>query len=197
MYMGTSRLYSAIVLIFISVMSSNAQQLKFLGIPLCSDLSQYSEVLKSKRFNDKYSSGELAHRCWDGGDFWRISRCHLQLFTSASDEPNMRNKVTSLTINLPFPYYDIDLETYKSMISDLVNDYSETYGTNIKTEKRNNYETKKDDLVAHIWMVSDGQIEMVVNWNAVWGVDITYTSSYMINKMREASRFRGSGKNDL
>ena len=66
-----------------------------------------------------------------------------------------------------------------------------------RTEKRNNYETKKDDLVAHIWTVSDGKVEMIVNWNAVWGVEITYTSSNVLKKRRETTTFRGSGKNDL
>lgn len=169
-----------------------------MGIPLCSDLSQYEEVLKAKRFRDKYPSGDLAHRCWDGGDFWKVSRCYLQLFTSAlKEDVNMRNKVTSLKINLPFPYFNIDLETYKSMLSELVQDYAETYGKDFKTERRNNFETNKDDLVAHIWTVSDGEIEMVVKWNAVWGVEITYTSSYVLQKRREAATFRGSGKEDL
>ena len=196
--MKSNRFCSTIILLLFSVLLGHAQQLKFMGIPLCSDLSQYENVLKAKRFRDKYPSGELAHRCWDSGDFWKISRCYLQLFTSASkDDVSMRNKVTSLNINLPFPYFDIDLETYRSMLSELVQDYVETYGKDFKTERRNNYETKKDDLVAHIWTVSDGEIEMVVNWNAVWGVEITYTSSYVLRKRREAATFRGSGKNDL
>lgn len=187
-----------IVALFISYAVGNAQQLKFMGIPLCSELSDYGEVLKAKRFKDKYPSGELAHRCWDGGDFWKISRCYLQLFTSAlKEDVSMRNKVTSLKINLPFPYFNIDLETYKSMLSELVQDYAETYGKDFKTERRNNYETNKDDLVAHIWSVSDGEIEMVVNWNAVWGVEITYTSLYVLQKRREAATFSGSGKEDL
>ncbi|MBR6936434.1 MAG: hypothetical protein IKH63_02485 [Prevotella sp.] len=68
----------------------------------------------------------------------------------------MRNKVTSLSIILPFPYFDIDLDTYNSMLSDLVQDSVEKYGKNFRTERRNNYETKKDDFVAYIWTVSDG-----------------------------------------
>ena len=96
------RFYTFFLFFLISVLSSYAQQLKFMGIPLCSDLSQYSEVLKAKRFKDKYPSGSLAHRCWEGGDFWKISRCHVQLFTSSNQsDMNMRNKVTSLNINLP------------------------------------------------------------------------------------------------
>ena len=83
------------------------------------------------------------------------------------------------------------------MLSELVQDYAETYGMDFRTEKRNNCETKKDDLVAHIWTVSDGKVEMIVNWNAVWGVEITYTSSYVLKKRRETTTFRGSGKNDL
>ena len=194
----SKRYLSMIVALFISYAVGNAQQLKFMGIPLCSELSDYGEVLKAKRFKDKYPSGELAHRCWDGGDFWKISRCYLQLFTSAlKEDVSMRNKVTSLKINLPFPYFNIDLETYKSMLSELVQDYAETYGKDFKTERRNNYETNKDDLVAHIWSVSDGEIEMVVNWNAVWGAEITYTSLYVLPKRREAATFRGSGKEDL
>ena len=180
-----------------SNVNCHAQQLKFLGIPLCSDLSQYCDVLKAKRFKDKYPSGTLAHECWEDGDFWKISRCYVQLFTAPKDDTSMRNKVTSLTINLPFPYFNLDLESYKSMLSELVQDYAETYGTDFVTEKRNNYETKKDDLVAHIWKVSDGQIEMIVNWNAVWGVEIKYTSSYVLNKRRAAATFRGAGKSDL
>lgn len=196
--MIANRFLSLLLILFMSNVSGYAQQLKFMGIPLCSDLSQYSEVLKAKRFKDEYASGNLAHRCWKDGDFWKISRCRLQLFTSApKDDVNMRNKVTSLLINLPFPYFNIDLETYKSMLSELLKDYAETYGTDFVTEKRNNYETKKDDLVAYIWTVSDGQIEIIINWNAVWGVEITYTSSYVLNKRREAATFRGGGKSDL
>ena len=192
------RFYTFFLFLLISVLSSYAQQLKFMGIPLCSDLSQYSEVLKAKRFKDKYPSGSLAHQYWEGGDFWKISRCYVQLFISSNQsDMNMRNKVTSLNINLPFPYFDLDLETYKKMLSELVQDYAETYGMDFRTEKRNNYETKKDDLVAHIWTVSDGEVEMIVNWNAVWGVEITYTSSYVLKKKRETTTFRGSGKNDL
>ena len=108
----------------------------------------------------------------------------------------MRNKITSLQIILPFPYFDMDLEKYKTMLSELVNDYTEVYGTNFVTEKRNNYETNKDDLVAHIWTLSDGQIEMIINWNAVWAVEINYRS-YVLNKSRETSTFRGAGKSDL
>ena len=67
----------------------------------------------------------------------------------------------------------------------------------ISKQRRNNYETNKDDLVAHIWSVLDGEIKMVVNWNAVWGVEITYTSLYVLQKRREAATFRGSGKEDL
>lgn len=194
----SKRFVSIIVAVFICQAIGYAQQLKFMGIPLCSDLAQYSEVLKSKRFKDKYPSGELAHQCWDGGDFWKMSRCIIQLFPSApKDDVSMRNKVTSLKINLPFPYFNLDLDSYKSMLSDLIQDYTETYGVNFRTEKRNNYESNKDDLTAHIWTVSDGEIEMIVNWNAVWGVEITYTSSYIIKKRREAATFRGSGKNDL
>ena len=48
------RFYTFFLFFLISVLSSYAQQLKFMGIPLCSDLSQYSEVLKAKRFKDKY-----------------------------------------------------------------------------------------------------------------------------------------------
>ena len=83
------------------------------------------------------------------------------------------------------------------MLSELVQNYTDTYGKDFQTERRNNYETNKDDLVAHIWSVSDGEIEMVVNWNAVWGVEITYTSSYVLQKRRETATFRGFGKNDL
>ena len=127
-----------------------------------------------------------------------MSRCYVQLFTSSNQsDANMRNKVTSLNINLPFPYFDFDLETYKKMLSELVQDYAETYGMDFRTEKRNNYETKKDDLVAHIWTVSDGEVEMIVNWNAVWGVEITYRSSYVLQQRREAATFRGAGKSDL
>ncbi len=75
--MKTNRFCSTIVLLLFSVILGHAQQLKFMGIPLCSDLSQYEEVLKAKRFRDKYPSGDLAHRCWDGGDFWKVSRCYL------------------------------------------------------------------------------------------------------------------------
>lgn len=196
--MISKRIYSILISLVFCLASSNAQQLKFLGVPLCSDLSQYADALKSKRFKDKYSSGSLAHQYWEGGDFWEISRCSIQLFTSVSSgDVNMKNKVTNIKINLPFPYFNIDLETYKTMLSDLINDYADIYGTNIVTEKRNNYETKKDDLVAHIWTVSDGEVEIIVNWNAVWGVEITYTSSYVLQKRREAATFRGSGKNDL
>lgn len=195
--MIANRFLSLLLVILMSNISGYAQQLKFMGIPLCSDLSQYSEVLKAKRFKDEYVSGDLEHRCWKDGDFWKISRCYVQLFTSAQKDVGMRDKVTSLTINLPFPYFDIDLDTYKSMLSELVKDYAEIYGSDFVTEKHNNYETKKDDLVAHIWTVSDGQIEMIVNWNAVWGVEIKYTSSYILNKRREAATFRGGGKSDL
>ena len=195
--MITNRILSFFLVLFLSNVSGHAQQLKFLGIPLCSDLSQYSEVLKAKRFKDIYANGDLAHRVWENGDFWRISRCYLHLFTSAQDDVGMKDKVTSLTINLPFPWFDIDLDTYKSMLSELVKDYTEVYGTDFVTEKRKNIETGKDDLVAHIWTVSDGQIEMVVNWNAVWCVEITYTSLYVLNKRREAAKFRGAGKSDL
>lgn len=196
--MASKRFVSIFLVSLISYAVGYAQQLKFMGIPLCSDLSQYCEVLKAKRFQDKYPSGELAHHCWENGDFWKMSRCYLQLFTSASKEDvGMKNKVTSLTITLPFPYFKIDLNTYKSLLSELVQDYAETYGNDFKTEKRNNRETKKDDLVAHIWTVSDGEIELIVNWNAIWGVEITYTSSYVLQKKREAATFRGSGKEDL
>ena len=192
--MRTYRFYSLFLFFFFIVLSSYAQQLKFMGITLCSDLSQYSEVLKAKRFKEKYPGGGL----WEGGDFWKISRCYVRLYTSSNQsDMNMRNKVTSLNINLPFPYFDLDLETYKKMLSELVQDYAETYGMDFRTEKRNNLETKKDDLVAYIWTVSDGMVEMIVNWNAVWGVEITYTSSYVLKKRREATTFRGSGKNDL
>jgi len=176
-----------------SHVSVYAQQLKFMGIPLCSDLSQYYDVLKAKRFK----KSPIGTEYWKDGDFWKISSCSVHLFTSSEDDLSMKNKVTSLKINLPFSYFDIDLDTYKSMLSDLVNDYAEIYGTGILTEKRHNLETNKDDLTAHIWNVSDGQIEMIVNWNAVWGVDITYTSSYVLNKRREAVKFRGAGKKDL
>lgn len=191
--MASKRFVSFFIVSLISYAVGYAQQLKFMGIPLCSDLSQYCEVLKAKRFQDKYPSGELAHHCWENGDFWKMSRCDLQLFTSASKEDvSMKNKVTSLTINLPFPNFDIDLNTYKSLLAELVQDYAETYGNDIKTEK-----LKIDGLVTHIWTVSDGEIRMLVNWNAIWGVEITYTSSYVLQKKREAATFRGSGKEDL
>ncbi len=152
--MISKRFLSILVILSFFYVGGYAQQLKFMGVPLCSDLSQYCEVLKAKRFKDKYPSGELAHQCWEGGDFWKMSRCYLHLFTSApKDDVSMRNKVTSLTINLPFPYFDFDLYTYKSMFSELIQDYTETYGANFRTEKRNNYESKKDGLVAHIWTV--------------------------------------------
>lgn len=196
--MVSKRFWLIHTLLLFCFVGGYAQQLKFMGIPLCSDLSQYEEVLKAKRFRDKYPSGELAHRCWEGGDFWKMSKCDLQLFTSAlKDDVSMRNKVTSLKINLPFTYFNLDLDTYKSMLSELVQNYTDTYGKDFQTERRNNYETNKDDLVAHIWSVSDGEIEMVVNWNAVWGVEITYTSSYVLQKRRETATFRGFGKNDL
>ena len=195
--MQANRFLCFLLVLFMSNVSCHAQQLKFMGIPLCSDLSQYCDVLKAKRFKDKYPSGTLAHECWEDGDFWKISRCYVQLFTAPKDDESMRNKVTNLTINLPFPYFNIDLETYKTMLSELVNDYAQIYGSNIVTEKRKNIETGKDDLVSHIWNVSDGKIEMIVNWNAVWGVEIKYTSSYVLNKRRAAATFRGAGKSDL
>lgn len=195
--MDYKRFCLVLLMLLFSVVDGFAQNLKFMGLPLCSDLSQYQEVLKAKRFRDKYPSGELAHQCWEGGDFWKMSRCILQLFPSQSkDNVRMRNKITSLQIILPFPYFDMDLEKYKTMLSELVNDYTEVYGTNFVTEKRNNYETNKDDLVAHIWTLSDGQIEMIINWNAVWAVEINYRS-YVLNKSRETSTFRGAGKSDL
>lgn len=195
--MVSKRFRLTLTMLFFCLFGVHAQQLKFMGIPLCSDLAEYGEVLKAKRFKDKYPSGELAHECWDGGDFWKMSRCIVQLFTAPKEDFNMRNKVTSISIILPFPYFDYDLNTYKSMLSELIQDYTETYGAIFKTEKRNNYETKRDDLVAHIWSVTDGEIEMVVNWNVVWGAKITYTSSYVLQKRREAATFRGSGKSDL
>lgn len=155
--MDYKRFCLVLLMLLFSAVDGFAQNLKFMGLPLCSDLSQYQEVLKAKRFRDKYPSGELAHQCWEGGDFWKMSRCILQLFPSQSkDNVRMRNKITSLQIILPFPYFDMDLEKYKTMLSELVNDYTEVYGTNFVTEKRNNYETNKDDLVAHIWTLSDG-----------------------------------------
>lgn len=72
--MKTSRLYSILFFFIMSALSSYAQQLKFMGIPLCSDLSQFSEVLKAKRL---YPSGSLAHQCWEGGDFWKMSRYYV------------------------------------------------------------------------------------------------------------------------
>lgn len=47
------------------------------------------------------------------------------------------------------------------------------------------------------WTVSNGELEMIVNWNAVWGVEITYTSFYILHKRCESTTFRGSRKNDL
>jgi hypothetical protein len=54
--MKANRFLCFLLVLFMSNVNCHAQQLKFLGIPLCSDLSQYCDVLKAKRFKDKYPS---------------------------------------------------------------------------------------------------------------------------------------------
>jgi len=196
--MVLNRFFIVIVFFTLIIGRCNAQQLKFMGIPICSDLSKYEEVLKTKKFKDRYQSGDLAHRCWEDGDFWKISKCDLHLFTSASkDDLSMQNKVTSLRINLPFARFNYDIQTYKSLVTELLNDFCEKYGKNIVTAKRHNVETGQDDLDSYKWIVSDGEVEVIVNWNAVWAVDIEYKSAYLVNKIREASKFKGAGIDDL
>lgn len=177
---------------------AHAQPLTFMGLPLCQDISQYNEVLKNKGYHDEFPTGKYAHTLWTGGDFWKVSGCYLHLFTSApKDDSNMRNKVTSIKINLPLPNFNHDFNSYKSMLKELVRDYAEKYGINFEIEKRYNSKTKKEDLNAIIWKVPDGEIEMIVNWNAIWVVDITYSSAYILHMRNEATKFKGSGKDDL
>ena len=192
------RIIKASILLVTIVLSINcfSQQLEFMGIPIRSTISDYSTVLTAHRFKARYTSDK--RRIWDGGDFWKRRNCFVELY--ANDGTNVDH------IEIRIPTTNITYEEYAHIADELLSDLSNKYGIpqidtlQIATE-RDVFFTSSDlqnNLCFIVkWSLSNGELKILLNNDRVYAILMKYVSIEYINRIKEASRFKGQGSSDL
>lgn len=199
-----SYLKSFIVLFFFLsfTITSYAQQLEFMGLPLHSNLSKYVDVLSKHGFKDKYTNGELAHLYWESGHFWTQRGCYVDLHCD-----NDKN-VELITVLMPYSNFQ-DAEIYGRNVSQLITDIAEKYGSpnicsfNMEDLKSTDYWSLYDHdhngnkFTMAKWSRGNGELVVVYNNDRIWTIKLLYTTIERINKIKKAKTFKGQGKSDL
>lgn len=191
--------------ILISILNSgivNAQTLEFMGIPIHSNISEYQKVLSEHRFTDKYPYGELSHRYWEHGDFWKQKNCYVRLFS-------MDNSYVDI-IEVTIPYSNFKstsnyVDVLTSLISDLKEKYGMTKGIQIDMEELKksgdmffyDWDHNGDTFYWFKWKLKNGELILQCNANRTWGIKLQYTTTEIAFKKKEANKFRGGGTSDL
>ena len=192
------KIIKASILLVSMVLSINgfSQQLEFMGIPIRSTISDYSTVLTAHKFKVRYTSDKT--RIWDGGDFWKQKNCFVELY--AYDNTNVDH------IEIRIPTTNIPYEEYARIVNELLSDLSNKYGTpqidtlHLATER--DFFFTSSDLQNNLcfivkWSLSNGELKILLNNDRVYVILMKYVSIEYINRIKEASRFKGQGSSDL
>lgn len=187
-----------IVLLFIVLFSSEciAQNLKFLGLPMQSTISEFSQALTSHRFH--YDN---TFKFWRYGDFWKIKNCDVNLF--AKD-------------NIHVELIDVDFyptsnqnswEDYTKAVKDLISDLSDKYGTphSIDTLREDDVHycsvsttfAKNDLFYILEWNIHEDKLLLVFNNSRGYKIQMRYISKERIRRINESLKFKGKGTADL
>lgn len=117
MVMNRIARYLLLVILNAFAFMLNAEELKFLGVPLAQDKSMYQNALKSKRFYNRYPNleTELGGLIWENGDFWKAKKCYVSLYTCGYG----RN-IHKVEVNIPMPDVNVSSwEEYETKVRDL------------------------------------------------------------------------------
>ncbi len=187
-----------IVLLFIVLFSSEciAQNLNFLGLPMQSTISEFSQALTSHRFH--YDN---TYKFWRYGDFWKIKNCDVHLF--AMD-------------NIHVELIDVDFyptsnqnswEDYTKAVKDLISDLSDKYGTphSIDTLREDDVHycsvsttfAKNDLFYILEWNIHEDKLLLVFNNSRGYIIQMRYISKERIRRINESLKFKGKGTADL
>ena len=184
--------YLLFVVISVLAMIANAEELKFLGVPLAQDKTMYQEALKSKRFHNCYPNmqTDLGGLIWENGDFWKAKKCHVSLFSCGYGK-----NIHMVEVNIPMP--DVNVNTwdeYELTVKDLIKDFTTKYGPNFVYSESDLEDGK---FANFLWEMEEGNVSIKVNLSRMWAVIITYETATVRNARKEANRFKGAGINDL
>lgn len=188
---------SILLLLMTLYINSFSQQLEFMGVPLRSTISDYTKVLSSHRFKDKYTAGSLAHLYWEGGDFWKQKNCYVRLY--AQDDIHVDIiEVTIPPMEPPNEY----IKSINELITDLSNRYGQytcdTFDMKKETDVFFRPVHREEDLYyLFTWSKFNGELKLLVNNDYLYAIKLQYKSLEYINKVKESSRFKGQGKSDL
>ena len=198
------KIIKIITLLFVVLLSNecNAQQLEFLGLPMQSTISEFSQALIDHKFHDEYTSGDLAHKFWRYGDFWKIRKCdEVHLFA----QNNIH--VELIEVNFYPTANQNSWEDYAKAVNELISDLSDKYG------KPNSIDTLRKDKVhycyvstAHAenelfyileWNINEDKLLLIVNNSRGYIVQMRYISKERIRRINESLKFKGKGAADL
>lgn len=170
-----------------------------MGLPIHSSISEYTKVLSSHRFKDKYTNGDLAHKYWEGGDFWKQRNCYVHLF--AKDDTHVDIiEITIPTDNCKSP------NEYINIVNELLTDMSSKYGScvcdTLDIEKESDIFFhpvwhREDLYYLYTWNKPNGDLKILINTESIYAIFVQYKSIQYINWNKEASRFKGQGSSDL
>ena len=179
-------------LFLFSVASTYAQQLKFLGVPLCSDFSEFEKVLKEKRYTEKYCDERFCYY-WEGGDFWKWNYCNVHLFnTHFEKDTHMLKRVTQVKLDLSFRYNrEMSDEDYFKLVQELMNDLSEVYKTTPLVS-----EDKRYNVIIAKWTLTGGEVKLTIHIDYKL-LELDYVSDYVLSIYKKRDTFTGHGKDDL
>lgn len=190
--MNRTAIYLLLTILHAFAFIVNAEELKFLGVPLAQDKSMYQEVLKSKRFYNCYPNleTELGGLIWENGDFWKAKKCYVSLSTCGYG-----NNIHHVEVNIPMPDVNVSSwEEYETKVRELIADFTTKYGDKFSYSE----EDKKDGKFAScVWEMLEGTITVRINLSRMWAVIIDYETATIINARKEAQRYRGEGIDDL
>lgn len=198
------RITKIIVLLLFFLFSNycNAQQLKFLGLPMQSTFSEFSQVLIDHKFHDEYTSGNLAHQFWRYGDFWKINKCQeVSLFA----QDNIHVDLINVDF-FPSPNRN-SVEEHAKAVNELISDLSDKYGTpNSIDTLRKDKEYYCHISTAHAenelfyvleWNINEDKLLLIFNNSRVYIVQMRYISKERIRRINESLKFKGKGAADL
>ena len=189
-----------LLLFILYAFSGYSQQLEFMGYPIHSPIRDFSNVLTAHGFKDRYTSGDLAHQCWDGGDFWKQKNCNVRLFA----QDNVHVDLIEVTISpTNFKTPDEYTNTVAELVSDLSNKYGQCAFETLDVEQEKDiffhppHLKEEDVFYVMTWSCNNGELKVGVCSNRVYAVLIKYKSVEYINRNKEAVRFKGQGASDL
>lgn len=198
------KIIKIITLLLVVLLSDecSAQQLEFLGLPMQSTISEFSQALIDHKFQDQYTSGNLAHQFWRYGDFWKIRKCdEVNLF--AHDKIH----VDLIDVNFYPTANKNSNEDYAKAITELIDDLSDKYGKpksvdTLRKDKEyycliHTAHAENDIFYVMEWNIYEDKLLLVFNNSRGYIVQMRYISKERIRRINESLKFRGKGAADL